>query len=128
IDTARNVLLDVCRSIINGKPVYRFGKDHKGNLKDFTPELINLALLGYTLYVQLLLPETNPDFETQLRNELADPQKVIQVAATNSARYIIPWALVYDHPLVEGNNRVCPQFLKEVQDKAFQGVPSCILK
>lgn len=127
INAARTALLNICRVIEDGEPVYRF-RNNKGNEKDFSAEIIKLALQGYALYAQLLLPEPdNSDFEINLKKELALPGRVIQVASTRSARYVIPWALMYDNNLVEGNNKVCPVFFKEIKKPAFQDTPSCIL-
>jgi hypothetical protein len=119
VDLARKTLQEICSGPGTGK-YYRFDRDNRGKERNLVDDLKALAPVGYNLFVDLITQQ-DPQFADELRQELGH-QATIQVAATQSAKYVFPWALVYDKPLVRSNkNVVCPQFLRILQQAGLPG-------
>jgi len=107
---------------------YKYDHNNKGNEKKFVSDIIDMATLGYKLYTKIILGE-DWEFEDKLSEALSGSETPIQVASTKSAKYVFPWALVYDKPLTKGNNEVCQQFLtdlKMLQQNGSLGEQKCI--
>jgi hypothetical protein len=108
---AREKLQMICGNKDTG---YKFDSNNRGNEKKFILDLIEMATLGYKLYAKIIINE-NWEFEDQLAKALSSSEIPIQIASTKSAKYVFPWALVYDKPLVQGSNEICPQFLSDLK-------------
>jgi hypothetical protein len=109
IGEARGALQWVCGDPAKKEP-YTYEPDNVGDGRRFTEFVAGLAELGYDLYAGLV---TGQDlaFEGELATALAQPT-TIQVASMKSAKFVVPWSLVYDHPLVPmPGNTLCPDFL-----------------
>ncbi|MEO5890933.1 MAG: hypothetical protein ABIQ31_11805, partial [Ferruginibacter sp.] len=130
LNSSRTALQDICRGKEDGKPAgYRFDTSNKGNEKDFITEVINLARLGSKLYYEIIMNRRDRAFQDQLKLALEKPGASIQISSTRSAKYVFPWALVYDKPLILGNNTVCSQFLgdmKKSDTAGFLGSQACL--
>ncbi|MEI3648994.1 MAG: hypothetical protein V6D39_03235 [Dolichospermum lemmermannii FEM_B0920] len=72
--------------------------------------LLELATVGYTLYLELLSPLSS-NSENQQSKLTLEPNTIIQVSPILGS-VTIPWAMVYERPLVTlpGLNHVCNQF------------------
>jgi hypothetical protein len=118
IKDARRGLQAVCSTIgKDGKPIkYQYDKDNRGSEARFVADLILLASSGYDLYANLVIHK-NQEFKQKLDESLRVPKRVIQVAATQSSKYVFPWALVYDKGLSGETDKlqVCPQFLDDLR-------------
>lgn len=112
VKAARRDLLEVAATGgEGGKPgTYRFGDDNRGKPQDFAAAVRKLAYLGYNLYVGQV---TRTEAERTALRQALGPCGTIQVAVSDSAEYVFPWALVYDKPLLRDHERnvVCPAFL-----------------
>lgn len=117
IKNMRNALQNICSTQDKQGKIkeYRFKNDNTGNEKDFVTEIKKLAEFGYKLYWEILTDQ-DKEFEKKLSKILQKPRVPIQVSLTRSAKYIFPWALVYDKPLLYGNYDVCPQFLNDIKN------------
>jgi hypothetical protein len=111
---ARRELQDVCADVRNGDMKYRFDDQNRGSEKQFSEDLRRLAELGYELYVKLVTAQ-NPSFQGSLATALGTGGARIQIAAVKAAQYVFPWALVYDHPIIAGSAKPCPQFLEDLR-------------
>jgi hypothetical protein len=72
--------------------------------KDLIQDLKKLAAPGWTLYTQLAAQ--NLDALDGLRKAPAD--YVIQVLRPTTSGFVIPWALMYEIPLLSNSPTVCP--------------------
>jgi len=131
IKASRDALQNICSERDKqGRLKYRFDSDNKGNEKDFVTEIINLAKLGWKLYVEIIRKDRDKKFRDRIKNALVKPGAIIQVSSTKSSKYIFPWALVYDKPLLSGSNQtVCPQFLADMKKSditSFISSQTCI--
>ncbi|MDY7087389.1 MAG: hypothetical protein SYR96_20005, partial [Actinomycetota bacterium] len=112
-DEARRTLQWVCGDP-DKKEKYRFEPDNRSAGADFREHLSGMAELGYDLYTSLVIDREDA-FETNLSTALARPV-TIQAARMRSCKFVFPWALVYDHPVVPSrHNEVCPDFLAVLQ-------------
>jgi CHAT domain len=110
VDEARSTLQWVCGDP-RKKEKYRFEPNNRSTGTDFREHLSSMAEFGYDLYASLVLSKGDV-FEQHLQNALARPT-VIQAARMRSCRFVYPWALVYDLPVIPGpRNVVCPEFLE----------------
>jgi hypothetical protein len=127
---AREMLQNICSSKdSHGKLRYRYDSLNKGNEKDFIKDVKSLAETGSDLYSSILTNQERT-FKDQLRKALGNSEAKIQISSTKSARYVFPWAIVYDKPLIRGNNYVCPRFLSDLKNGGTAGhlnSQSCIL-
>jgi len=115
IGEARKALQWVCGDPAAKEP-YTYEPDNVGDGRRFTEFMTGLAELGYDLYVDLVTGQ-DEGFEGELSDALARPA-TIQVASMRSAKFIVPWSLVYDHPFVpDRRNTVCPDFLAKLQSR-----------
>lgn len=113
----RNVLQNICsEKDSRGNIRYKYKPDNSGNEKDFVKDVKALAEFGYNLYADII---TNQDraFKDQLKQAIGKSNATIQISSTKSAKYVFPWTLVYDKPLVQGNYDVCPQFLSDLKKR-----------
>lgn len=95
-----------------GQPA--FDADNGKAKKPFLHDLIRLAHVGDRLrnmafgHVRSSAGQGPADWADDLRSSL-DRSRVIQVARTGPAHYVFPWALVYQHPLIDRDAaRLCP--------------------
>jgi len=120
LSAARSTLLDICAVIDkNGKPSYRYdGATNQGTPRQFVDDVKRLAYAGRDLYVDIVTNKDRP-FAATLRAALVRKSE-IQISSTKSAKYVFPWALVYDKRLVTGpGNEVCSRFVDDLR----QGTP-----
>jgi hypothetical protein len=116
IDEARRTLQWVCGDPAK-KEKYRFEPANRGSKTPFREHLSGLADFGYDLYNELLNHQ-NEEFEAQLEKALMKPT-TLQAAAMKSMRYVFPWALVYDQPVIPRyTNEVCPDFMNALDGGA----------
>jgi hypothetical protein len=122
INNARQELQKIC-STFNKKgkiKKYRFPRDNKGNEKEFIEDIKNLAFVGHILFHNIIT-QKDETFKSSLRQALAQPA-AIQISVTKSAKYVFPWALVYDKKLlVQDDNEVCPVFLEHLREGGDPG-------
>ena len=110
IENARGALQWICGDPTKGQK-YRFEPANRGSKGNFREHMSGLAEFGYDLYDQLLSSQDDA-FEAKLSKALIKPT-TLQAAAMKSAKYVFPWALVYDRPIVpHPTNQVCPDFMK----------------
>jgi hypothetical protein len=118
----RTALLKVCATLNQaGEPIgYRYDKvTNRGTREQFVRDVKSLAAAGRNLYADFVINK-DPSFAEELQGCLSK-RAHIQVTAVNSARYVFPWSLVYDRPLlVSDRNVVCEEFLNSV-DCAEEG-------
>jgi hypothetical protein len=115
IGEARKSLQWVCGDPA-AKEAYNYEPDNVGDGRRFTEFVAGLAELGYDLYVDLVTGQ-DEQFEAELASALARPA-TIQVASMKSAKLVVPWSLVYDHPFVpDRRNTMCPDFLARLQSR-----------
>jgi len=108
IKEARGALQWICGNP-EEREAYRFEPNNRGDGHEFLEQMSGLAELGYDLYNGLILRHGD-DFERKLQAALAEPA-VIQVARMRSAKFVFPWAIVYDLPIIpHRSNRMCPEF------------------
>jgi CHAT domain-containing protein len=110
---ARQKLLDICSTRDNrGNLEYLYrDDDNSGDEAKLIRDLKELAYWGYKLYCHFAVDSTDADFEAKLAATLQQPA-TIQIASTRSARYVYPWAAVYDKGLVRGpTSIVCAEAL-----------------
>lgn len=89
---------------------YRFEPDNRSTGAHFREHLAGMAEFGYDLYTSLVINHDDL-FEQKLQGALAHPT-VIQAARMRSSKFVFPWALVYDLPVIPSRgNEVCPEFL-----------------
>jgi ATP-dependent helicase YprA (DUF1998 family) len=117
LKACRTSLLETCLELDkNGKPIrYRYDdKTNNGTQDQLTADLVKLASAGWDLYVNFVTHKSQA-FEQRLRSALSE-KSTIQIASVKSAKYVFPWALVYDKPLRIGSkNTVCPDFLETLK-------------
>jgi hypothetical protein len=97
---------------------YRY-KDRQPNLDRLKADLINLAMWGYEFYTQIRARLAGGEDAVETFEELLLQPGNIQFALKESARYILPAALIYDQPLDTGADRhdLCKSFVKAFQQK-----------
>ena len=108
---ARQQLLAICsRPDKDGNPEYLYrDDDNSGDESKLVSDLKELAFLGWNLYCRFSMEPLDEDFESKLEDTLKGPSS-IQIASTRSARYVYPWSVVYDKPLLASNS-VCSEAL-----------------
>ncbi len=112
IKKAREKLQVICGTKSSG---YKYNKNNQGSEKKFLKDLTSLAYLGYKLYSKIVLGE-DWAFEDKLNQALKNSEASIQIASTKSAKFVFPWALVYDKPLLQGDNEICQYFLSDLKN------------
>jgi hypothetical protein len=117
LSQARRALLETCAQLDkNGTPVtYRYDPTtNAGTDKQFVEDVTKLAWAGSDLYCEFVTNK-NQSFAQKLRSALSK-RAYIQVSSVKSAKYVFPWALVYDKPLVaDSKNSVCGNFLQDLR-------------
>lgn len=109
-DEARVTLQWVCGNPQKGEK-YRFEPDNRSTGVHFREHLAGMAEFGYDLHTSLVVNHGDA-FEQKLQRVLAHPT-VIQAARMRSCKFVFPWALVYDLPVIPSpRNEVCPEFLE----------------
>src|SRR6185436_1633502 len=118
VGAARDELSKIAADARSDPPKYRFdGVTNGTTLARLESDIVPLAELGYQLYSNIVTGK-DPAFAKELRKALGSPGATIQVAAVKSARYVFPWALVYDQNIVSGTLRLCPQFKSDAAKAA----------
>jgi hypothetical protein len=121
VTEVRKKLQSICSGKSSGKKMrYRYAPDNRGNEGDFVKDVKALAELGRTLYTEIVTNQKRA-FQDQLDQALGQSAAIIQISSMKSAKYVFPWALVYDKPLVQGNYGVCPQFLGDLKKGGSPG-------
>ena len=92
---------------------YRYtGPPDLNRLRD---DIISLAIRGYRIYDQIINRLAGGKTQAQKLTELMDNRGLVQIALKQSARFVLPAALIYDYPLdtsAEAKDfKLCPQFL-----------------
>ena len=114
VDAARDALYNIAADTSQKTPAYRFNATTNAtNPVRFAQDLIQLAELGAELYTKIVTGE-NRAFAKALEKALGVSGATIQISSAKSARYVFPWALVYDHQLVSGALSLCPQFAADL--------------
>jgi serine/threonine protein kinase len=112
----RKNLLEICAELDkNGTPAkYRYdSQTNAGTTDQFVNDVKTLASAGWELYSNFVTHK-DPAFEENLRSVLS-ARATIQISSVKSAKYVFPWAVVYDKRLVvDHGNTVCSQFLKDL--------------
>jgi hypothetical protein len=98
-----------------------------GKTRDqFKLDLRAFALLGNTLFdivTSEIKAEDNglaaQDWTRQIKRALRDAS-IIQVARTEQANYVFPWALIYEHPMPGGKFEYCPIIDEEWDDQGVR--------
>jgi hypothetical protein len=130
VKKARNMLQSICSvNDSRGEMQYRYNSDNKGNEKGFIKDVKRLAEVGSILYAEIITKQDRT-FQDQLYQTLGQSEAIIQISSMKSAKYVFPWALVYDKPLVQGDYNVCPQFLADLKKGGPPGhlnSQSCIM-
>lgn len=115
---------------------YKQGKKYQyggqKNLKKMQADLISMAMNGWRAYDPLIsrLAGSTPA-SYKLQDLMMKPGQV-QIATKELAQLVIPAAMFYDRPLLEGNKpedySLCPEFLRALDDdkpleecRCFQG-------
>jgi hypothetical protein len=113
VGAARDALYNIAADTSSNPPKYRFdATSNATTIKRLEQDIVPLAELGFQLYSNIVTGKDR-NFADELRKSLGTTGATIQVAAVKSARYVFPWSLVYDHPLVTGSLRLCPQFASD---------------
>jgi hypothetical protein len=115
---ARQTLLEICAKLDkNGDPQsYLYdSKTNAGSSAQIVSDLKKLAAVGSGLYVNFVTRK-DQEFEEKLEEALATHAS-IQIASVRSAKYVFPWAMVYDKPLVvDRGNTICQTFLSALKE------------
>lgn len=85
------------------------------DLKRLRDDLISLAIRGYRIYDQMINQLAGGRAQARKLSEIMDHRGLVQIALKQSARFVLPAALIYDYPLDTGADtkdyQLCPQFL-----------------
>jgi hypothetical protein len=85
------------------------------DLKRLREDLISLAIRGYRIYDQMINLLAGGRAQARQLSEIMDHPGLVQIALKQSARFVLPAALIYDYPLDTGADakdfQLCPQFL-----------------
>src|ERR1044071_4276431 len=118
LKSARLTLLKACFKLDRSeRPTDYLYNDstNAGSRDKFVADLRELAAAGSDLYVGFVT-QKKPAFRKQLRTALKRSAS-IQITAVQSAKYVFPWALVYDKKLeLNGKTQVCDLFLRQLKD------------
>jgi hypothetical protein len=125
VDDTRREMEKVCAGPVRKKPKYQFDRHNRGTEAKLIKQVQGLAEMGYALYARFVTGQ-DKEFEKKLREALGK-SATIQVAVTQNTSYVFPWAMVYDKPLVGGDNSVCSQFLKDLRDRVSLDTQVCLV-
>jgi hypothetical protein len=118
LKSARLTLLKACFKLDSSeRPTdYLYNDSTNAGARDkFVADLKELAAAGSDLYVGFVT-QRNPAFRKRLRTALKKSAS-IQITAVKSAKYVFPWALVYDKTLeLNGRTQVCDLFLRQLKN------------
>ncbi|GHN00338.1 hypothetical protein WSM22_18270 [Cytophagales bacterium WSM2-2] len=113
---ARRALENICfKKNFFSKRQYLYTSDNTGSLDKLRKDIITLASCGLDLYSAIVISD-DWDFHKQLSAEL-QIKRTIQVASTDSARFVFPWAMVYDKRLGSDNLSLCDLFEEDLREK-----------
>jgi hypothetical protein len=109
---------------------YNFDIQNRGDLATLARHVGGLANFGYALFNDLLCRQKHA-FKGVI--EGMPPGSIIQVAMTRSAKHVFPWALIYDKPLLRGDDglHLCEVFqndLKKARAPGFLAYNECLTK
>jgi hypothetical protein len=86
------------------------------DMKRLCDDLCSLAVRGYRIYDQIINKLAGGQAQTRKLTDLMEVRGLVQIALKQSARFILPAALIYDYPLdtsVDSKDyQICPEFLK----------------
>jgi hypothetical protein len=89
------------------------------DLKRLRDDLISLAIRGYRIYDQIINQLAGGKAQARQLAQIMDQHGLVQIALKQSARLILPAALIYDYPFDTGvdakDYQLCPQFLNELK-------------
>jgi hypothetical protein len=92
------------------------------DLNRFKDDLCSLAVRGYRIYDQLINKLAGGQAQTRKLSELMSARGLVQIALKQSARFVLPAALIYDYPLDSGADskdyKLCPEFSKALAGQA----------
>lgn len=92
--------------------------DSPPNSKRFKADLINFALWGYTFYDAIINRLAGSTEQSDKLTELMRTPGLIQIALKQSARDVLPAAMIYDYPIDTNLNpdsyTLCPTFLQSL--------------
>ena len=106
--------------------------DRKPNLDRLKHDLLNLAKWGYEFYTVIrarLAGGDDEDAAAEFEQVLSEPGS-IQIAMKESPRYILPAAMIYDHPLdtdaEDEDYALCPQFVNAFNQEESLETLACL--
>ena len=92
---------------------------NKLNLKQLQSDLVSMAINGWRAYAGLavrLAGSAPASFKLQ---DLMRKPGQVQIATKEQANLVFPAAMIYDHPLIEGNESsdysLCPEFVQALE-------------
>lgn len=96
--------------------LYLYEQNH--SLAKLKEDLVNFAIWGYTFYDQIIDRLSGDVDQSDALTELMRTPGLIQIALKQSARQVLPAALIYDYPLDTGASSydLCPEFLGALGD------------
>jgi hypothetical protein len=97
---------------------YRY-KDRKPDLPRLKTDLVNLANWGYEFYTQIRARFAGGEDAVDAFEQIMLQPGSVQIAMKESARYILPVAMLYDYPIDTGAGAysLCETFTKAFTDK-----------
>ena len=117
-------LIDYARAVFR-KTAWGDEKDYSGqayrydgppDLKRLRDDLCSLAVRGYRIYDQIINKLAGGQSQTRKLTDLMGVRGLVQIALKQSARFVLPAALIYDYPLDTSADskdyQICPEFLK----------------
>ena len=85
------------------------------DLKRLRDDLISLAIRGFRIYDQIINQLAGGKAQARQLSQIMDHHGLVQIALKQSARLILPAAIIYDYPFDTGADakdyQLCPQFL-----------------
>lgn len=117
---ARDVLQRICSDRSSGSFVYLYNAANEGSTTKLKADMFEMARRGYVLYNSLVGQSNEAGWELHRRLEeaLKTAKQPIQIASTRSAKFVFPWAVIYNKPFEEGNLSLCGQFLEDLENQA----------
>jgi len=125
VGEARKVLYEIAADTSGKSPVYRFDANNSTTVERLEQDTVRLAEFGFVLYSKIVNPKKRP-FARDLDAAVGPTGAQIQIASVKSARYVFPWSLVYDHPLVTGTLKLCPQFATDARANVPVATRRCL--
>ena len=92
------------------------------DLKRLREDIISLAVRGFRIYDQIINRLAGGAAQARKLSDLMDDRGMVQIALKQSARFVLPAALIYDYLFDTGADakdyQLCPQFLDALNGPA----------